>query len=319
MVLFMTTYIGIDIGKRSLQVYLPINDKSFNITNDQRGFKKLLSYLIKYYDLSSLVIIFEPTGGYENSLRSFLKDNKINFTTVHPNKVRKYAGAKGLLAKNDNLDSKLLHEYAAHFTPAIKVEYSTPVQEKLHCLIKRREQMILFKTQEISRLDTADNLLLKKSLESHIKYLDKQLVQINLDIDNICKNDADVKKQIGQLTSIPGVGITLASKAFCELPELGNIEFTKLTSLVGLATFARDSGQYKGKRSIFAGRNSLRKVLYMAAVASLRCNKKLKSFYDRITNNGKPTKVAIVAVMRKLLSFMHAIVKNNSSWICNII
>ena len=177
----------------------------------------------------------------------------------------------------------------------------------------------MFKTQEISRLDTADNLLLKKSLESHIKYLDKQLVQINLDIDNICKNDADVKKQIGQLTSIPGVGITLASKAFCELPELGNIEFTKLTSLVGLATFARDSGQYKGKRSIFAGRNSLRKVLYMAAVASLRCNKKLKSFYDRITNNGKPTKVAIVAVMRKLLSFMHAIVKNNSSWICNII
>lgn len=319
MVLFMTTYIGIDVGKKSLQVYLPIKDKSFTISNDQKGFNKLLSHLIKYYDLSSSVIIFEPTGGYENSLRSFLKDNKINFTTVHPNKVRKYAGAKGLLAKNDNLDSKLLHEYAAHFTPAIKVDYSTPVQEKLHCLIKRREQIILFKTQEIGRLDTADNLLLKKSLESHIKYLDKQLAQINLDIDNICKNDADVKKKIGQLTSIPGVGITLASKAFYELPELGNIEFTKLTSLVGLAPFARDSGQYKGKRSIFAGRNSLRKVLYMAAVASLRCNKKLKSFYDRLTYYGKPAKVAIVAVMRKLLSFMHAIVKNNSSWNCNII
>lgn len=317
MVLFMTTYIGIDVGKKSLQVYLPINDKSFDVDNSQKGFKKLLSYLIKnYYELSSLIIIFEPTGGYEHSLRSFLKKTKINFTTVHPNKVRKYAGAKGLLAKNDNLDSKLLHEYATHFAPAIKEDYSSQAQEELHSLIKRREQIILFKTQEIGRLDTANNSLLKQSLASHIKYLDKQLETINSDIDNICKNNMEVKEKIDRLTSIPGVGITLASKAFCELPELGNIEFSKLTSLFGLAPFARDSGQYRGKRSIFAGRNSLRKVLYMAAVASLRCNAKLKAFYDRLINNGKPPKVALNAVMRKLLAFMNAIVKNNSSWAC---
>lgn len=314
MVVFMTTYIGIDVGKKSLQVYSPIQDKSFSIDNNKMGFKKLLSFLLKHYDLSSLVIIFEPTGGYESPLRSFLKDNKANFTTVHPNKVRKYAGAKGLLAKNDNLDSKLLYEYAVHFAPAIKVDYSSQSQEKLHSLIKRKEQIILFKTQEIGKLDTANESLLIKSIKSHIKYLDKELDKINFDIDHLCKNDSDVKEKIDQLTSIPGVGITLASKILCELPELGNIEFTKLTALVGLAPFARDSGMHKGRRSIFAGRNSLRKVLYMAAVASLRCNEKLKDFYDRLINNHKPPKVALVAVMRKLFAFMHAIVKNNSSW-----
>lgn len=310
----MTTYIGVDVGKKSLQVYLPATNKSFNINNNKTGFKKLLLSLVKHYDLASVVIIFEPTGGYENSLRLFLKENKILFTTVHPNKVRKYAEAKGLLAKNDNLDSKLLYEYATHFTPAIKDDYSTPNQQKLHSLIKRREQIILFKTQELGRIDTASDAYLKRSIKSHIKYLDKELDQINCKISNLYKNDSVVKEKIDQLTSIPGVGITLATKAYCELPELGNIDFTKLTALVGLAPFDRDSGQYKGRRSIFAGRNSLRKVLYMAAVASLRCNAKLKAFYDRLIDNHKPPKVALVAVMRKLLAFMHAIVKNNSSW-----
>ena len=314
MVIFMTTYIGLDVGKKCLQIYSPIQDKSFNIDNNKLGFKKLLSFLNKHYDLSTLVVVFEPTGGYENPLRSWLKENKVKFTTVHPNKVRKYAGAKGLLAKNDNLDSKLLYEYATHFAPTVKVDYSSPSQEKLHFIIKRREQIISFKTQEIGRLDTAGEPSLVKSIKSHIKYLDKELDQINCDIDHLCKVDLDIKEKIDQLTSIPGVGITLASKAVCELPELGNIEFSKLTSLVGLAPFARDSGMYKGKRSIFAGRNSLRKVLYMAAVASLRCNRKLKTFYNRLIDNHKPPKVALVAVMRKLLSFMHAIVKNNASW-----
>lgn len=123
--------------------------------------------------------MFDLTEGYEKSLREFLKSHKINFSTVHPNKVRQYAKAKGLLAKNDNLDSKLLHDYATTFSLPIKCNYSTRTQEELHSLIKRREQLLVLKNQETARLDTAYSALCKESSSSHLKYLDEQLEAID--------------------------------------------------------------------------------------------------------------------------------------------
>jgi|JI7StandDraft_1071085.scaffolds.fasta_scaffold66655_2 transposase len=313
----MATYIGIDVGKKSMQVYLPWIDKSLDITNNEAGFTKLVNKLTKHYEqLADLIIVFEPTGGYEKPLREFLKSNQINFTTVHPNKVRNYARAKGWLAKTDKIDSKLLFDYATVFSLPIKQDYNTESQQKLHSLIKRREQLILIKNQEIARLDKAANdTFIKKSLEEVLSCLEKQLTAIENVIKELCENDVEIKSKFDRLTAIPGVGIVLATTVVCEVPEIGNIDFRKLTSLVGLAPFARDSGQYRGKRSIFAGRSNLRKVLYMAAVASLRCNHKLKSYYDRLIANHKLPKVALVAVMRKLLAFMHALFKNNTVWL----
>ena len=312
----MTSYIGVDVGKKSLQVYLPCLAKSFDITNDATGFAKLVNYLTKHYEqLSNLIIVFEPTGGYEKPLREFLKSNQINFTTVHPNKVRSYAKARGWLAKTDKIDSQLLSDYATKFSLSIKQDYNTENQQKLHSLIKRREQLILIKNQEIARLDKVNDVFIKKSLEEVLSYLEKQLTTIESAIKDLCENDVEIKSKFDRLTSIPGVGKVLATTVVCEVPEIGNIDFRKLTSLVGLAPFARDSGQYRGKRSIFAGRANLRKVLYMAAVASLRCNHKLKSYYDRLIANHKPVKVALSAVMRKLLAFMHALFKNNTVWL----
>jgi len=314
----MTSYIGVDVGKKSLCFYLPITDKSIEIPNNEQGFAKLISYCAQHYKLSNIIVVFEPTGGYERGLREFLKLNKINFATVHPNKVRSYAKALGWLAKTDSIDSKLLADYGKVFSLPAKQDYSSKSQEDLHALIQRREQLILFKNQEIARLETQHNKFVIKSIKNHIAQLDKQLMQIQQSIEELCNNDPIIKSKVSILTSIPGVGITVATTAICEVPQLGNIEFSKLTALTGLAPYARESGQYKGKRSIFAGRGNLRKVLYMAAVASLRCNKKLKDFYDRLIDNHKPPKVALVAVMRKLLSFMHALIKNNSSWKDNL-
>lgn len=149
-----------------------------------------------------------------------------------------------------------------------------------------------------------------------LSYLGGQLLTIENAIKDLCNNDREIKNKFDRLTSIPGVGTVLATAVVCEIREIGNIDFRKLTALVGLAPFARDSGQYRGRRSIFAGRANLRRVLYMAAVASLRCNTRIKSFYDCLINNHKPAKVAIIiAVMRKLLAFMHALFKNNSFWV----
>ena len=311
----MTSYIGVDVGKKSLHIYLPIADKSIEITNNQQGLAKLLSCCVEYYQhLSDIIIAFEPTGGYERELKKFLKLNKVNFVTVHPNKVRSYAKAKGWLAKTDLIDSKLLSEYATVFSLPVKQDYNCKSQEDLHYFIQRREQLIAFKNQEIARLENNYNKVVIKSIKSHINQLDKQLIQVQKSIEELCNNDLAIKDKVSKLTSIPGVGIVAATTAICEIPQLGNIEFSQLTALVGIAPYARESGGYKGKRSIFAGRGNLRKVLYMAAVASLRCNIKLKEFYDRLLANHKPAKVALVAVMRKLLGFMHAVVKNNSFW-----
>lgn len=311
----MATYIGVDVGKKSLHLYLPIVDKSFEINNNQPGFTKFLSCLTKHYKcLSNIIVVFEPTGGYERNLREFLKSSKINFTTVHPNKVRSYAKAKGWLAKTDHMDSQLLSDYAKVFSLPIKQNYNSKNQENLHALIQRREQLILFKNQDHNRLETEHHKLVIASINKHLIYLDKQLKQVQNAIKELCDNDIEIQNKVSKLASIPGVGITVATTAICEVSELGNIGFNQLTALVGLAPYARESGSYKGRRAIFAGRGNLRKVLYMAAVASLRCNPKLKAFYDRLIANHKPVKVAIVAVMRKLLGFMHALIKNNSSW-----
>ena len=198
-----------------------------------------------------------------------------------------------------------------------KQNYKSTAEEKLISLTKRREQLILMKNQEISRLETEQDNYIKKSINQHLAYLEGNIKSANAHIEVLCKDDKEIKDKMDRLMSIPAVGTVLATSVICQAPELGNIAFTKLTSLIGLAPFARDSGKFKGRRSIFAGRCYLRKILYMAAVASLRHNPKLKSFYNHLIANHKPPKVALVAVMRKLLAYMHAIIKNDSSWDVN--
>ena len=311
----MANYIGVDVGKSFLQIYLSKVDTSFSINNNEKGFKKFISYLKKHYKrLSEVIVVFEPTGGYETLLKEFLKKHKISSSIVHPTKVRNFAKATGLLAKTDKIDSKLIHNYAASFNLPASTDYSTDNQKKLHSLIKRRGQLILFRNQEIARADKRVDDNIAESIKDHLLYLDGQLKDINQAIENLCNSEKEIQEKMNRLISIPGVGKVLATAVICQLPELGNIQFSKLTSLIGLAPFARSSGKYNGKRKIFAGRSNLRKVLYMAAVASLRCNHKLKAFYDKLIDNHKPPKVALVAVMRKILAFMNALFKHNSSW-----
>lgn len=311
----MATYIGIDVGKKELQIYCPSLNRSWKILNNSKGLNSLQGHLLKHYKtFADLVIVFEPTGGYEYGLRSFLEQHDIPFAMAHPNKVRSFARAKGLLAKTDKMDSKLIHDYAMQFAIDTKPCKVSEGQRTLKALIQRRQQLILSKNQEIARLDHEHNPMMKASLKNHLAYLTKELEDINRLILNICQEDSQIRGRIQQLTSIPGVGIVLATTVICECVELGQIDFRKVTALVGLAPFARESGSYKGKRHIYAGRSNLRKILYMAAVASLRANKRLKEFYDKLVANHKPPKVALIAVMRKLLGFMHALLKNNTYW-----
>lgn len=212
----MATYIGVDIGKKSLQVYLPVMDKSFDITNNESGFTCLVDSLSNHYhyeQLADLIVIFEPTGGYEKSFKEFLKLKGLGFTTVHPNKVCSYAKAKGLFAKTDKIDSKLLADYATIFSLQVKQCFKEEHQQKLHELVKRREQLILFKTQEIARLDKVSDATVEHSLQEHLAYLDQELKSLTKAIADQCNNNPDTSKAIARLISIPGGGLTLATTA----------------------------------------------------------------------------------------------------------
>lgn len=310
----MANYIGIDIGKNFLQIYSPVDNSSFAVDNTQSGFKKIIANIFKYNQRADYICVFEPTGGYEKHLKSYLQKRDIAFVVVHPNKVRAFAKATGLMAKTDKIDSKLLHDFAVKFNLNPQEYSSFESEDKLRALTRRREQLIRLRNKEISRLETVTIAEIIGSIKLTIEYLNEQLASIENAIEECRKNSKLIKDKIDRLTSIPGVGQVLACAVVCDLPELGKAEFRQITSLVGIAPFARSSGKYNGRRSIFAGRNNIRRVLYMAAVASLRANSRLKAFYERLIANHKPPKVALVAVMRKLLSFMHAISKNNSSW-----
>lgn len=312
----MTNYVGIDVGKLSLEFYLPINHKNHQISNNAQGFSNLLEYLSKHYQLSDVMLVFEPTGGYEKELEKYCIDKDIKYIKVHPSKARHYAKAIGLLAKTDKIDCKLLSDYALHFNLQPQpINYNSHSQQKLVSLIKRRNQLMVMENQEYSRLETESDDTITESIEAHIRYLQQETKLIHQQVTAFCKEDKEIYDKISKLTSIPGVGNILAIATICHAPELGHIPINKLTSLIGLAPFARESGSYKGRRSIFGGRAYLRKILYMASVASLRVNKTLKDFYDRLIANHKPAKLALVAVMRKLLAIMHSIIKNDSHWL----
>ncbi len=151
-----------------MRVYVPIIDKQFEVNNNILGFNKLVLNLIKHYsNLSNVIISFEATGGYDRKLREFLKTNKLHFTTVHPNKVRSYAKAKGLLAKTDYMDS-IITDYAVAFSLSVKQDYSTPSQQKLRALIQRREQLILVKNQESNRLEVEDDQFIITLIKEHV-------------------------------------------------------------------------------------------------------------------------------------------------------
>jgi transposase len=264
-------------------------------------------------------VICEATGGYEQCLVQVLKRKNIAVSVVHPNKVRAFAKSKGILSKTDKMDAKILFEYATMFKPEPDLYFHTESEEMLAGLLKRREQLQEDKFREQYRLDKILSKTVKKSLENHIKWIEKELENIEQEISDLQKNDEIIRKKIDLLTSVPSIGNLSASYLVCFLPELGKLNHKEIASLVGVAPFNRDSGGFKGKRFIRGGRTNLRKMLYMAALTSTRWCESMKIFYQRLKNKGKPTKVALTAVMRKLLIMLNSIVKRQTPWVENLL
>lgn len=259
----MKTIIGIDIGKYYLDI--AINDKIIRVKNLEPEIQEFLDKIKSQDACDNILVVCEATGGYERTLVSILNKNQIGIHLAHPNKIRAFAKSRGLLAKTDKIDALLISDYAKTMGVDADIVYFSETSQKIAQALKRRQQLIDDKLREQARADKEIYPAIKNSIETHIKWLDKEIETINKLLD----------------------------------------EYT---------VFNRDSGKFRGKRFIQGGRAIMRKALYMSAVASLRWNNDMKVFYTRLVKIGKPIKVALVAVMRKIIILANSIIKRQSPW-----
>jgi transposase len=303
------TYLGLDIAKRSLDLSAHPACTQRTYSNDERGHRALVSALRQVP--GPLQIICEATGGYEHHLLAALHQAGVLVTLVNPRQVRDFARAKGLLAKTDSLDAALLAQYGRVFAPAATARLS-PAQQRLAHLVTRRQELLEMITQEQHRAEHHhDRFVLGQAGRLSVT-LRRQLAQLEEEISALEKADAKLAGQVQRLTAVQGVGQRTAWLLLAALPELGTLQRGQAAALAGLAPHNHDSGPQRGQRHIAHGRPLARRALYMAALVAARYNPVLRPFYQRLRAAGKPGKVALVALMRKLAELANLLLKSSS-------
>lgn len=275
--------------------------------NDAAGITTLIKLLKKLPH--PVQVICEPSGGYERDLLEALWAAGLAVSLVHAARVRAFARAQGLLAKTDPIDAVVLREFGELLHPKTLAAPS-PERDRLAALVQRREQLVNLLSTEEQRQAQARDAVVKKMSGSLLRELQKQIEQMDALIASQIASNATLKSQSERLQQVKSIGPVTASTLLAELPELGTLSRNESGALAGVAPYNRDSGAHCGRRTIRGGRVRVRRVLYMAAVVATRFNPILKAFYDRLVKAGKPKKLALTAVMRKLIVLLNHLLKN---------
>lgn len=305
-----TIYVGIDVSKDRLDVHVRPSREAFAVSRDGKGLEELIERL---QALSPRLIAIEATGGFETIAAAAIAGAALPLAIVNPAQVRHFAQAVGKRAKTDPIDAEVI----ARFAEAVKPEPRPLPDEQARLLaelVARRRQIIEMIVAERQREKRAETIRVRKSLMRTIKTLEKELPEIDSDIDTLVRGSPAWREKEDLLVSFPGVSNTLARTFLAELPELGRLSRREIASLAGLAPYTRQSGRWKGKSMIGGGRAALRTALYMAALSASRCNRPLKIFYQRLLSAGKPKMVALIAVARKTLTILNAMVRDKKEW-----
>jgi transposase len=302
-------FIGVDVSKDTLDVAVRPTGEEISFANTEDGVSAMRDFI---QSVSPRLIVLEATGGWEAAGVSVLAAKGLPVVVVNPRQVRTFAKAMGLLAKTDKIDARTL----AHFAEAVKPEVR-PLKgeeaQRLEAFLARRRQLLQMLTAEKNRLVLAPPWM-KKNIQAHIQWLDKELGKVNKELQNLIKKSPLWRERDEILQSVKGVGPALSVTLVSDLPELGSLNRKKIAALVGVAPLNRDSGKYRGRRVIWGGRSQVRVVLYMAARAAIRFNPVIRTFAERLKKAGKPYKVVVTACMRKLLTILNAMVKNHTRW-----
>ena len=305
-------FVGIDVAKATLDVHVepPSAQVPAHLAYEDEGVKALCVALTK---LEPTLIVMEATGGLETRLACELTACGLSVAVVNPRQARDFARATGELSKTDRIDARMLCAFARAVRPQARPLKDAATRE-LAELLGRRRQLVDMRAQEATRLASTASKSMRKSLTQHIAWLDKRIAESDGDLAGRLRKSAVWAAKDDLLQSTPGVGKVLSLTMLALCPELGRLNRRQSAKLIGVAPLANDSGKFKGKRRIWGGRADVRSVLYMGAITAMRHNPAVRELATRLKAAGKPPKVVITACMRKLLTIMNAILKNNTPW-----
>jgi len=304
-------YVGVDVSKDRLDVYLQPDGQSCSFTNDEPGIAQLCDYLQR--QASATLVVMEATNVFWKLAATQLAAASLNVAVVNPRQVRDFAKATGTLAKTDTIDAKVLALFAERVCPPVRVLPGEQC-EMARELLARRAQLSAMRVAEKNRLTSARGKTVRKDIEAIISFFDKRLKTLDNEIDQWLAATPVDQTRVDLLKSFRGIGPSTARALLIGVPELGSLTGKQISALVGLAPFARDSGKARGQRHISGGRSAVRAALYMPAIAALRCNPVIRAFYDRLIAAGKHHYVAITACMRKMLVILNAMLKAHQPW-----
>lgn len=305
----MPGFVGIDVSKARLDVSVRPGGDCWSVVHDDDGIADLVNRLQM---LNVDGVVAEATGGYEKHMVAALAIAGLPIVVVNPRQIRDFARASGRLAKTDTLDAAVLAQFAETMRPPVRSLPDAETQN-LASLLDRRRQLLEMQTAETHRLNNA-SVTIQREIRTHLTWLKKRLKALDRDLDQAIQSSELFRQRDELLQSAPGVGPGLSRTLIAELPELGQLDRKEIAALVGVAPFNRDSGTWRGRRSIWGGRMVVRNILYMATLAARRYNAVIAEFYQRLIDAGKPYKVAMVACMRKLLVILNAMVKSHTHW-----
>jgi transposase len=302
-------WIGIDVSKDTLEVYLLRTQQAHRFSNSDSGLEALTQMLLTQ---PQPAVVCQASGGYELNLALRLHQLDLRLSIVNPRAVRDLAKGLGKLAKTDALDAQMIARYGEIAQPPPTVLASATEQE-LKAWITRRQQLVEMLTAEKNRRKQLQGIG-RDEVSAHIDWLQERIKQLDEKIKQLSESTPPQQARKAILQSVKGIGSLISASLLVLLPELGQLNRRAIAALVGVAPFSRDSGRFRGKRHIWGGRAAVRSLLYMATLSALRSNPPIRAYYHHLLAKGKPKKVAIVACMRKLLVCLNAMVKNNQPW-----
>ena len=298
-------YVGIDVSKDQLDVAVWGDQRGWEVANNKKGIAKLVKQMCEW---KPKLIVVEATGGYEEMLVLALFQAGLPVALVSPQRVRQYARAKGLLAKTDQIDAQTLADFGKNLQPRLFVGKNEE-HRRLSALVGRRKQLGEMVQAEKNRLRTRE-LSLQQSLGRVITYLEAEIDTVEKEIHQFMEDHTEFGEQEKLLRSAISIGPVTAATLLADLPELGKLDRKQIAALVGVAPMNRDSGRKRGYRRTQGGRPGVRSALYMSTLTGIRYNPILKTQYDQLVKRGKEKKVAITACMRKMLTILNAMLRD---------
>lgn len=302
-------WVGIDVSKAHLDVYLRPSGQQFQVSNQACGIEELVQRLLP---IPVARVILEATGGLEQPVAQALQERGIGIAIINPRQGRDFAKASGKLAKTDRIDAAVLAHFGEAMQPEVSVLASAN-EQALQEAVTRRRQLVEMLSAEKNR-QSALRGKMRQSVEEHLEWLEQRIRELDEEIEQLSQAHEQWRSHQALLTSTPGIGPVIATTLIAMLPELGQVSDKRISALVGVAPLNRDSGKYRGARTTWGGRANVRALLYMGALVGIQHNPVLKAFYARLLAQGKAKKVALTACMHKLVRILNAMIRDGKPW-----